>query len=152
MASGGKTIGWFAWAFKLEYFERALRDRLTAGTSSMDVQFPALEELQSFAQMLGRRLGEMHVLLAAPAKTSRFGMVETKAADATLWLNSLNERMKRALDILREYNSEESKWLVARAENIGSTLKVLAAQTNGEVRIRIHGNFGLALHQLLHRL
>lgn len=133
-----------AWQWTQNTLERALRDRLTAGTSSMDVQFPALEELQSFAQMLGRRLGEMHVLLAAPAKKTRFGVVETKAADATAWLNSLNERMKRALDILREYNSEESRWLVARAENIGSTLKALAAQTKGEVRIRIHGNFGLA--------
>jgi hypothetical protein len=26
-ASGGRTIGWFLWGFKLEYFERALRDR-----------------------------------------------------------------------------------------------------------------------------
>jgi hypothetical protein len=26
-ATGGKTVGWFAWAFKWEYFERALRDR-----------------------------------------------------------------------------------------------------------------------------
>ena len=26
-ASGGKTVGWFTWHFKLEYFERALRDR-----------------------------------------------------------------------------------------------------------------------------
>ena len=133
-----------AWQWTQNTLERALRDRLTAGTSSMDVQFPALEELQSFAQMLGRRLGEMHVLLAKQTKKSRFGAVETKAADATQWLESITERAQRALDILREYNSKESTWLVANAENIGRTVKALAAKTKGEVRIRVHGNFSLA--------
>ncbi len=52
--------------------------------------------------------------------------------------------MHRAVDILREYNSKDSAWLVERAENIGATVKALATKTKGEVRIRIHGNFGLA--------
>jgi maltose alpha-D-glucosyltransferase/alpha-amylase len=151
-----------AWQWTQNTLERALRDRLTAGTSSMDMQFPALEELQSFAQVLGRRLGEMHVLLAKTdkevsakgkavkgnskdksTKNSRFGYVETTTAEFTKWVKTISDRLQQALVILREYNSKEAEWLVANASKIAALIRSLAKNASKGARIRVHGNFNL---------
>ncbi|RYY03311.1 MAG: maltose alpha-D-glucosyltransferase [Gammaproteobacteria bacterium] len=162
-----------AWQWTQNTLERALRGLLTAGTSSMDMQFPALDELQSFAQTLGRRLGEMHALLAGPAKTAapkhkavkekapkgkadvaevlkeksfdntRFGYVETSASELAKWIKSINDRLEQALVILREYNSTDAEWLVANANKITALIRTLAKASGKGARIRVHGNFSL---------
>lgn len=133
-----------AWQWTQNTLERALRDRLSAGTSSMDVQFPALEELQSFARVLGQRLGEMHILLAKPAKKSRFSYVETNSAESVLWAQAIHERMQQALISLREQNSEDARWLVAHTDKITKLIKKLAGRAKQSIRIRTHGNLNLA--------
>jgi maltose alpha-D-glucosyltransferase/alpha-amylase len=133
-----------AWQWTQNTLERALRDTLSAGTSSMDVQFPALEELENFAQVLGRRLGEMHVLLAKPAKKSRFGYVETTAKELALWVKTIQQRMQDAITCLREQTTEDARWLVANANKINKLIKKLAERANQGIRIRTHGNIGLA--------
>ena len=133
-----------AWQWTQNTLERALRDRLTAGTSSMDMQFPALEELQSFAQMIGRRLGEMHVLLAKPASNTNFGYVETSASEVAAWVKSIKDRVRQVLDMLRDNPAKEATTLLENAKNLTSAIKTLAAEAKKGVRIRIHGNFSLA--------
>jgi maltose alpha-D-glucosyltransferase/alpha-amylase len=133
-----------AWQWTQNTLERALRDRLTAGTSSMDMQFPALEELQSFARMIGQRLGEMHVLLAKPAKNTNFGSRETSTAETTRWVKSIKDRLQNVLEILRDNPTKEAVALLANAKHLANAIKTLSAQVNKEVRIRIHGNFSLA--------
>ncbi|RYY76156.1 MAG: maltose alpha-D-glucosyltransferase [Gammaproteobacteria bacterium] len=133
-----------AWQWTQNTLERALRDRLTAGTSSMDMQFPALEELQSFAQMIGRRLGEMHVLLAKPGKNSHFGYLETTTAETSRWVKSIKVRLQQVLDVLRDNPTSEAATLLANAKKLTNAIKELSTQVNKDVRIRIHGNFNLA--------
>ena len=133
-----------AWQWTQNTLERALRDRLTAGTSSMDMQFPALEELQSFAQMIGRRLGEMHVLLAKPAKNTNFGYLETSSSELTRWVKSIKDRLQQVLDMLRDNPAKEAGALLASAKELSAAIKTLGAKASKGVRIRIHGNFTLA--------
>jgi len=133
-----------AWQWTQNTLERALRDRLTAGTSSMDMQFPALEELQSFAQMIGRRLGEMHVLLAKPAKNTNFGYLETSSSELTRWVKSIKDRLQQVLDMLRDNPAKEAVALLASAKELSAAIKTLGAKASKGVRIRIHGNFTLA--------
>ena len=133
-----------AWQWTQNTLERALRDRLTAGTSSMDMQFPALEELQSFARMIGQRLGEMHVLLAKPAKKTNFGSRETSTAETTRWVKSIKDRLQHVQEMLRGNPAKESVELLSNAKPLAAAIKTLSAQVSKEVRIRIHGNFGLA--------
>src|SRR5690606_34234152 len=47
-----------AWQWTQNNLERAIRDELTGGLSEQENQYTALGELQSFATLLGRRLGE----------------------------------------------------------------------------------------------
>lgn len=133
-----------AWQWTQNTLERALRDRLTAGTSSMDVQFPALEELQSFAQMIGQRLGEMHVLLAKPAKNTHFGCVDATSTEMTRWVKSIKDRVQQVLDMLHDNSGKEATALVTSAKKLTGAVKTLATQASKGVRIRVHGNFSLA--------
>lgn len=133
-----------AWQWTQNTLERALRDRLTAGTSSMDIQYPAMDELESFAQVLGTRLGEMHNLLAQPSNNPRFGYLETKSKDAVLWARHISERLQQVFDVLHEQNSKESKWLISHKTKLLALIKKLAAKSVGGIRIRTHGNLHLA--------
>lgn len=132
-----------AWQWTQNTLERALRDRLTAGTSSMDIQYPAMAELESGAQILGSRLGEMHTLLAKPSKNPRFGYVEITATETTATARRISERLQKALDIISQHNTKEAVWLVSHKTKILKYIKDLAARTTGGIRMRIHGNFNL---------
>ncbi|MET0356775.1 MAG: hypothetical protein ABW044_08335, partial [Cellvibrio sp.] len=94
--------------------------------------------------MIGQRLGEMHVLLAKPAKNTNFGYVETTSAEMTRWVKSIRDRLQQVLDMLRDNTGKEAGALVANAKNLTAAIKTLAAAANKGVRIRIHGNFSLA--------
>jgi maltose alpha-D-glucosyltransferase / alpha-amylase len=133
-----------AWQWTQNTLERALRDCLTAGTSSMDMEYPAMIELEGFAQILGRRLGEMHVLLAKPTTKSRFGSCENNQADTSEWLRMLSVRVQQMLTLLRERNIKDSNWLVSQSAQILELVENLAARAFGGIRIRIHGNLHLA--------
>ncbi|RZA00036.1 MAG: alpha-amylase, partial [Moraxellaceae bacterium] len=133
-----------AWQWIQNTFERVLRDRLTAGTSSMDVEFPALTELHHFAEMLGRRLGEMHVLLARPSVTTRFGCAQPDANNAINWVDIIRQRMQRLLNSLQEISSPQATELVAQAGHINELIERLATHYRALPGIRIHGNLTLA--------
>lgn len=133
-----------AWQWVQNTLQRALRDQLSAGSSSMDMQYPALQELTGFSQLLGQRLGEMHVILAQPSKNPRFGTVPIDAAQTAEWIDAIAHRFTRAMDILRNQNTRDASWLVARAEKIQLLIAQLGANASGGIRARIHGNLNLA--------
>ncbi|RZA07789.1 MAG: alpha-amylase, partial [Moraxellaceae bacterium] len=133
-----------AWQWTQNTLERVLRDRLTAGTSSMDIQYPAMDELETFAQVLGNRLAEMHNLLAKPSKDPRFGYVDTKTKDTNLWVRHISERFHQVLTSLQEQESKDVAWLNSHKTKILSLIKKLASNAVGGIRIRTHGNLHLA--------
>jgi maltose alpha-D-glucosyltransferase/alpha-amylase len=133
-----------AWQWTQNTLERVLRDRLTAGTSTMDIQYPAMDELENFAQVLGTRLGEMHRLLALPSKNLRFGYIATKAKDTRAWAHHISEGLLQILENLREQTSKDAKWLLAHKSKLFALIKKLAANAVGGIRIRTHGNLHLA--------
>jgi len=133
-----------AWQWTQNTLERALRDQLSAGTSSMDAQYPALVELKSFASLLGQRLGSMHVLLAQPNSSPRFGSSPISTKETKSWVASIAERFTQALDILHNQNTRDASWLVARGEKIQQLITQLGASALGGTRSRIHGSLNLA--------
>jgi maltose alpha-D-glucosyltransferase/alpha-amylase len=133
-----------AWQWTQNTLQRALRDQLSAGTSSMDMQYPALVELENFASLLGQRLGRMHSLLAQPSTDPRFGAVETTPSETAGWVEGITLRVEQVLEILRNQATREAGWLVARAGKIHELIERLAASALGGTRTRIHGNLHLA--------
>lgn len=133
-----------AWQWTQNNLQRALREQLTAGTSSMDMQYPALVDLQYGANLIGQRLGNMHMLLAQPSEDPRFGVVETTAADTREWVKGIQQRVDQMLDILRKKSDADSSWVAKNGQKIQELISQLAKKANGGLRTRIHGNLHLA--------
>src|SRR5690606_9977248 len=70
-----------AWIGMHSILGKTIRDELAGGISTQANQFGALEELEAFAHLLGRRLGEMHQVLARPTEEPAFA---TRTADDAL--------------------------------------------------------------------
>lgn len=133
-----------AWQWTQNTLQRALRDQLSAGSSSMDMQYPALQELKGFSKLLGQRLGEMHILLAQSSDDPRFGFLTISAAQTAEWVKTIAQHFTQAMDILVNQNTREASWLVARAEKIQQLITQLGTNAAGGIRTRIHGNLNLA--------
>lgn len=137
-----------AWQWAQSILERAFRDQTSAGSSSMDHQSPPLEELCNFARILGKRLGEMHLILGKKSDSPRFGSQEITAADAGEWAINSTEKFTRALSLLTECQATAGSAVVdtlqTNSKRITNLITELANRTIGSTRIRIHGNLHLA--------
>lgn len=133
-----------AWQWMQNTLQRALRESLSAGTSSMDTQYPVMFELENFATLLGQRLAEMHLLLAQPSSNPRFGVIETTAADIAPWVSRINQRIEQVLDVVRTQHIPEANKLIACAEKMHQWIEQLGSAIDGGTRTRIHGNLHLA--------
>lgn len=115
----------------------------------MDIQYPAMDELESFAQIAGERLAEMHCLLAKETDTAGFGCRGSSNKDMSDWARNINDHFHQVLTILELRKSEgkiskELTWLNARKAKISALIKNLAKYSVGSTLIRIHGNLHLA--------
>ena len=135
-----------AWHWIQNTLQRALREQFSAGTSSMDMQYPVIVELENFANVLGRRLGSMHLLLAQSSTNPRFGTRTITSAETNEWIQTIIRRVEQVLDILRKQTTAEAEWLVTHSEKIYQLIERLAASASASdgVRTRIHGNLHLA--------
>ncbi|MBM7061904.1 maltose alpha-D-glucosyltransferase [Pseudomonas sp. UL073] len=140
-----------AWAWTQNNLERAIRDELSGGLSAQENQFAAMAELETFARMLGQRLGEMHLVLANPDEDeSDFAVSGTAEADAEDWTLSIGEQVRyalRELELQRERLSGQDRanadWLIGRADALVALVGKLARRGMGGIRLRVHGDLHL---------
>ena len=139
-----------AWQWTRDTLERAIRDQLAGGLSEQENQYTALAELQAFAGTLGRRLGEMHLLLADPQGGEGFGFAIATQADCVQWGDHISEQLQAALNAIDQHRgqldavaAEQAQWLLARRGELSEAVKALAQRCTGGVRIRVHGDLHL---------
>ena len=139
-----------AWQWTLDTLERAIRDQLAGGVSEVESQYTALAELETFAGLLGQRLGEMHVLLAQPSDNPDFGSVPSTAEDIDNWADSIAEQVQEALQeaqrfqaYLSEAQQQHLQWLDAEHVGLLQKIQLLAERAEGGVCIRVHGDLHL---------
>ncbi|MCY1260592.1 1,4-alpha-glucan branching enzyme GlgB [compost metagenome] len=139
-----------AWSWTLNNLERAIRDELAGGERPPEDEFGALGELRAFAATLGRRLGEMHLLLAQPADEPEFGSRASGEVDSAAWTVSVGAQLQRAmgaLDAARERfagsHLEELEWLLAAQPDLQIIIGRLAQMAAGGLLIRVHGDLHL---------
>ncbi|TKA90705.1 maltose alpha-D-glucosyltransferase [Halopseudomonas bauzanensis] len=139
-----------AWQWTRDTLERAIRDQLAGGLSEQENQYTALAELQAFAGTLGRRLGEMHLLLADPQGGEGFGFAVATQADCAQWGEHIGEQLQGALNAIDQHRAqldavaaEQAQWLLARRGELSEAVKALAQRCTGGVRIRVHGDLHL---------
>ncbi len=137
-----------AWQWTQNTLERAVRDQLSAPAVKADdgSVAPADLELATFARMLGRRLGEMHKVLAQDTDNPDFGAITSTQQDVDDWVSSISAQLQEALAVVANSPSadpENAKWLVEHSKQLLTAVKKLAKQSLGGLRIRVHGDLHL---------
>lgn len=139
-----------AWEWTQNTLDRAIRDELAGGESSLENQYSALKELERFAARLGQRLGEMHQTLAAPTDDPDFASLPTGAEDAERWAGSIGAQLERALQILEQRQADLEGadrdafgHLLQERDALLAQVPELARRCIGGLRFRVHGDLHL---------
>lgn len=139
-----------AWEWTQNTLERAIRDEMEPGTIEPEAHPDALAELNGFAALLGQRLGEMHLLLAAPTNNEAFVPRLSDAADSERWRVQISAELVHALDLLAQHYDtldSDSQALVddlrQQREGLQQQIDNLARQAQGGLLMRVHGDLHL---------
>ncbi|AZC18760.1 maltose alpha-D-glucosyltransferase [Pseudomonas sp. CMR5c] len=139
-----------AWEWTQSNLERAIRDELASAVSEQEQHYNALAELQDFAGLLGQRLGEMHMLLAAPGSAADFTPQAYTQEDLQACQRQVSGQLEHSLQLLEEHQdslAETDRGLCRRLlrhkGRILDAVDQLAGQLLGGLRIRVHGDLHL---------
>lgn len=136
-----------AWTWTLNSLDRAIRDELSGGT--VESEFDALTDLKLFAGILGKRVGEMHAVLARPVDDPDFGHRPSGEDDQARWTRTIAAQVRQALGELtrmRERIATDATsvdWLLSVQEPLLATIGRLATLATGGICTRVHGDLHL---------
>ena len=137
------------WTWTLDQFNRALDD-LSAQEGASEARADKVADYASIASAIGKRLGEMHTVLAQPSDDPAFAPEEAGEKDIDAWVARATDIVDRAFDLLKaqatwvdETVEARAKQLLSRHQALSKELKRLAASALGTPKTRIHGDFHL---------
>jgi maltose alpha-D-glucosyltransferase/alpha-amylase len=129
--------------------EGAVGDLETAQASAAETEV-SFEAYDAFARTLGRRLADMHAVLAQPTDDPAFAPEPTRPADAMVIAQSVQAQLASALDALSQAApslppelSDRIGRLLQQADALNPRIVALASTAVGAQRIRIHGDLHL---------
>ena len=138
-----------AWSWTLDHIARAA-ENLAPGDTAKDTKADLLADCDSVMAGIGRRLGEMHAILAQPTSDEAFAPAAATAKIAGQWAQKTQERVSKAFDSLarhgsweRDQDRERAKILLNSHEAVMATIRTLAKSGAGELMTRVHGDFHL---------
>ncbi|HKN09594.1 MAG TPA: maltose alpha-D-glucosyltransferase [Pseudomonadota bacterium] len=138
-----------AWAWMLDQLTRAIDTLGTQGFSDSS-QADLLSDCESVATAIGRRLGEMHMMLARPTSETAFAPQIASAGQAVEWGRATQERLQAALDTVaaragweRPEDQERAAELLHLRKELAAAVRKLAQSAEGSAMTRIHGDFHL---------
>ncbi len=138
------------WTWTLDFLARALEELSVVGSEHHEEELDAFATYAAFATAMGKRLGELHALLATPTDQPEFA--PERADDAMLgeWAESAIEQIDLAFGMLRnlrDWPDEETNALATRLLELEGALHDaahrLARHGKGALRTRVHGDFHL---------
>ncbi|SEF04233.1 trehalose synthase [Rhizobiales bacterium GAS188] len=137
-----------AWTWMLEQIARAT-DEVGTHDSSMPEEDP-LATCLAFAATIGRRLGEMHSVLAAPTEQEAFAPERADVEVASIWGARVRDLLDKALDTLAATNDWEwandaavAAEILKRREALRRVVSTLSRGAKGGFMCRVHGDFHL---------
>ena len=138
-----------AWAWILDHLTRSLDTQASAGapeTSEADL----LADCEAVVRAIGRRLGEMHAVLARDSSDPAFAPEIADTAVAENWALKTEEKIQTAFDGItrlqtwqREQDRERAQALLGQRDRIIAAVRALAKPGAGTSMTRIHGDFHL---------
>ncbi|NPU94699.1 MAG: maltose alpha-D-glucosyltransferase [Gammaproteobacteria bacterium] len=139
------------WSWMQSLIERLRQTTLIAVDDGVLLDRSLLQrEISEFAGIIGRRLSEMHGVLAAPSDNPDFATEIAGQEQCGRWTRSVQEQIDAALTVLAQTQNWTEAWQVdasnalvqARAFLHGSVQR-LAASGQGSLCCRIHGDMHL---------
>ena len=138
-----------AWSWTQEFIKRSLETAALTGESGEDYA-EELGPYQAVAAIIGRRLGQMHGVLAQPIDDPAFApeIVDEKAARR--WGKAILAMLGSALTVCRQNEAGLSADMIELLKDLESTRAKLEAEimrdvlrAKGTLSIRIHGDLHL---------
>ncbi|WP_459618561.1 maltose alpha-D-glucosyltransferase [Bordetella sp. 2513F-2] len=138
-----------AWRWSLDFLKRALDNATLAGTAPEEFE-QTLAGYAAMAGTIGKRLGELHAVLARPDAPEAFQPVTATEDDAMQAADEALEEYDRALEALRDHVADLEtpsracvQWLHEHRDRVAATLQKLARGLAGLPLMRVHGDFHL---------
>jgi maltose alpha-D-glucosyltransferase / alpha-amylase len=139
-----------AWNWTQNMLERAIHEVIVLPENVLlDDSLEAVKEFQSGAAILGKRLGEMHVVLAQPTDNAAFAPRAATAEDAHAWVQAVTTQLQAALKVLEgphEWSEEEKDlrdFILGKRQALLQVPEALASLGIGSLLARIHGDLHL---------
>ncbi|MBO1073888.1 maltose alpha-D-glucosyltransferase [Roseomonas marmotae] len=137
------------WGWTLNFLHRAV-ESMALTEASAEEQKDTFSGYSVFAAALGRRLAEMHAVLAEDSEDDAFAPQLAGQEEVSGWAESARRQLAAALQGLsrirsweREEDTARAAWLASNGEKLMAALDGLAAAAPGALRTRIHGDFHL---------
>ena len=138
-----------AWQWTLDMIRRGIHPAALTGADDEAVQ-ETIAGYRVFAAAIGRRLGELHAVLASPTDDPAFAPERVEAQDAAAWAKATGEEFDRACRTLENFTAwqddterEAAARLISFRESLGERAIELAKTGVGTLRTRVHGDFHL---------
>ncbi len=138
-----------AWTWTLDHLTRAL-DALAPGETAKDEKADLLADCEAVIAAIGRRLGEMHAVLARATTLEAFAPTTAGPDDVTQWAQKAEERIAHAFEAIsrrpkweREQDRERAKTLLGMRGAVVAAVRDLAKSGTGTLMTRVHGDFHL---------
>ncbi|MWJ28813.1 maltose alpha-D-glucosyltransferase [Halomonas sp. ZH2S] len=144
-----------AWSWTRNTLGRAIREAVADSergrdTSREETGYGAFNELEDFTITLGRRLGELHMVLASPSDDPAFAPMIADETQVELWTQRVRERVEEALELLEHHKSAAGEAeqqladkILAQRDNLLASIETMAALAEGSLITRIHGDLHL---------
>ncbi len=137
------------WGFTLDYLARELEEAALTGTEGQ----PAADVFKTylvFASAVGKRLGELHAVLARRTDLPDFAPEPADRETLGAWADGAIEQIDGAFALLRavrewpdETTGQLANTLLEREHELKDAARRLAAHGQGATRTRVHGDFHL---------
>ncbi len=138
-----------AWTWILDHLNRAIDDLVTADVARA-TEADYLADCEAVLVAIGKRLGEMHAVLARDTPEQAFAPKRASTNDAKEWARKAEERLSKAFDAIgrhnqweREEDSERAKTLLTMQDELIRNVHALAPAGVDTLMTRIHGDFHL---------
>jgi maltose alpha-D-glucosyltransferase/alpha-amylase len=143
-----------AWQWVLDTLARwiqqvAIPEAVPASEGTQEISHPQ-DELLALSANLGRRLGELHALLAMPSDNPDFSPEATSVDDAEEWATGAKHQLEAAFSALKgktewsnEAEARRAARLISQRDQLLDRLDALAASGVSTLRTRIHGDLHL---------
>lgn len=135
-----------AWSWVRDDLSRAL-DSLSA--TEKPVLVDHIADHEKLAKTIGRRLADLHAVLALPTQNADFAPMRATENESALWHEAARKELEAALAIVRDRkwdrpeHQADAQVLLERTADLVARLDQLARSGTGALTCRIHGDFHL---------